>query len=343
MTEIRMTVLAGGDAPPPLAIAAPRPWNQPEPPVRSLARILVSDDNPGIRQIYQMLLPRHGFEVISVPGGDGDKTLELCQALIPDLVITDVNKPGLSGYAVCQAIRKDPRTAHIPVLFVTAMDEWLERRRGRAVGADDYIVKPFLFEGLLYRLAMLLALARDAQERLVTLTLRMPNFEHYHPVTGMPGPQALARALPRLTSGSAWAALTFEISGFDLLLRAYGRLAADDLLLRLASILRAALAWQSDDLLLAHPGYDWRLTVVGPARLLDGLGSQVAARFAAELQRRLAPADLAFGKLTFTDSRGQIQHAPLPRLTIRRLDAGIGSLTSLRALWDALDHADLLR
>ncbi len=314
--------------------------SQPEPLQRMLARILVSDDNPEIQQIYTILLPRHGFEVITAPGGDGRATVALCQQQLPDLVITDVNKPGMNGYQVCQAIRSDPRTAHIPVLFVTAMDEWLERRQGRSVGADDYIIKPFLFEGLLYRLVMLLALARDAQERLVTLTMALPDFEHHHPVTGLPGPQALSRLLPQLTAGDDWAALTFEINGFDLLLRSFGRTVADDLLLRMVIMLRAALAAPaSNAVAMAHPGYDWRITLIGPAAQLESVEAVVFTRFLPELQQQLATLDVARGWITYTDTEGQFRQAPRPHIVVKRLDASIGPLNDLRALWNALDRA----
>lgn len=312
-------------------------------PERSLARILVSDDSPDIQRIYTLLLPQHGFEVIEAPGGLGQPTVALCRELLPDLVITDVNKPDMSGYDVCHAIRSDPRTAHIPLLFVSAMDELLDRKRGRAVGADDYIVKPFLFEGLIYRLVTLLVLARDARERLVTLTLGIRDFEHCHPVTGIPGPQSLARALPRLTRGTAWAALTFQIIGFEPLLRVYDRTVADDLLLKLAILLRRCLSRAGNrEVFMAHPCYGWHITVIGTPATLDGLYREVRGHFATTVWRQLRPVDRERGYLVYTTPRGQEQRAPLPTLIARRIDWRSGPLNDLRALWDALDQAPLM-
>jgi CheY-like chemotaxis protein len=305
--------------------------------LRPLARILVSDDSASIQQIYNLLLPRYGFEVIATPGGDGLKTLALCREHTPDLVITDVNKPGLNGYQLCQTIRSDPRTAHIPFLFVTAMDDCPERRLGCVAGVDDYIVKPFLFESLLYRMVLLLMLPRDEQEQLVSLTLGIPGFEHYHPVTEIAGPQALARALPCITSRTDWAALTFTIAGFDVLTRAYGRSVANDLLMRLASLVRIAVGGRDGEVVIAHPGYDWRITVVGPALCLDGLDTMVRTRLLTDLMYQLAPQDRANGYMTYSDNQGQIHQAPLPKLYIKRLDSRHGPLYRVRDLWEALD------
>lgn len=294
----------------------------PDKSTRALARILVSDDNPGIQQIYTYILPRHGFEVVTTPGGNGYATVELCHEYQPDLVITDINKPGLNGHQIVQVMHASNDIAHIPVLLVTAMDEWLERRRGYVLDADDYIVKPFLFESLLYRVVTLLGLNREAQERMVALTLGVHGIEYHHPVTGMPGPHALARALPDLSADPSWAMLTFGINGFERVIRARGRMAADDLLLRLTLIIRAALGGEAADVTMAHPGYDTRISVLGPAATLENLATRVHERFTKELQRR-------FGEGTST---------LLPQLRIHRLDAASGPIHDLRGLWNAMDR-----
>lgn len=309
------------------------------PPASTLARILVSDDSTDIQRIYTLLLPQNGFEVSVAPGGLGHATVELCRAAPPDLVITDVNKPDISGYDVCYAIRSDPRTAHIPLLFVTAMDEALDRKRGRRVGADDYIVKPFLFEGLLYRLVTLLSIAHGPKERMVSLNVRIPDFAHHHPLTSLAGPQALSRMLPRLTQGFAWAVLTFTIDGFDLLLRTYDRHCADTLLLRLARQLEKAVQQRSKQgVFIAHPSYGWHLTLVGPAQVLNGLYQEMQTYFAAEVRQRLRPDDRQRGYLRYTDLLGQERQGPLPSLRAQWIDEAYGQLPNLRALWDALDH-----
>lgn len=304
-----------------------------------LARILVSDDTPAIEQIYTHLLPRHGFEVIAVPDGSGAHTVELTQRYLPDLVITDVNKPGLNGYAVCAAIRNSPRTAHIPVVVVTAMDEWLDRRHSINAGVTDHIVKPIAFEQLLYRLAVLLPLTRHEQARLIDLTLRIPGAEFYHPITGIIGPQALARALPELTTASEWAALTFSVSHLAQLARFQGRILADDLLLRLAVTLRAAIdAVDKDSVFLAHTDYDWRISLFGSPTSLDQVVDLVRHRFTSLVQRRLQPADLARGYLRYRTADAVEHQVPIPALHVQRLDNRNGPLANLLSFWERLDY-----
>ena len=316
------------------------PSVHPGPPI---ARVLISDDSPDIQRIYSMLLPHHGFEVIATPGGLGQATIQLCRQYVPDLVITDVNKPDLSGYDVCQAIRSDPRTAHIPLLFVTAMDEMLDRRRGRAVGADDYIVKPFLAEGLLYRLVTLLALARDGRNRPVTLMHTIPGLAHQHPLTSLPGPQVLAQMLPHLTQGTDWVALVVHVHGFELLLRVYGRPVAESLLLRLVRQLRQVVHERHNpDMFLAHPGYGWHIALIGTGQTLEGLHHLLQHYFASEVQKILRLADRVRGYLVYTDLSGHEQQGAFPTLMAQKFDAQHGPVPNLQAFWDVLDQSPWL-
>lgn len=313
------------------------PSTQPGPPI---ARVLVSDDSPDIQRMYTMLLPHHGFDVIAVPGGQGQETILLCDQYMPDLVITDINKPDLSGYDVCQAIRSNPRTAHIPLLFVTAMDEMLDRRQGRAVGADDYIVKPFLIEGLLYRLVTLLALARDRSNRPITLMHTLPGLAHQHPLTGLPGPQVLAQMLPRLTQGTDWMALVVHVQGFELLLRIYGRPVAEALLLRLSFQIRQILRERHTlDIFLAHPGYGWQIALIGTAQTLKGLPQLFQRYFAGEVQKILRLADRVRGDLVYTDMSGYEQPGAFPTLVAQTFDARHGPVLTLQTFWDLLDQS----
>ena len=104
------------------------------------ARILIVDDMPAnirilkelLKDDYRIAAARSGFEALSVILGDE----------LPDLVLLDVMMPGMDGYEVCARMKADPRTAGIPVLFVTAMGEAEDEERGLRAGGVDYIVKP---------------------------------------------------------------------------------------------------------------------------------------------------------------------------------------------------------
>ena len=227
---------------------------------RPLARVLVSDDDPDIRQIYATLLLQHGFAYLGASAGDGPATLALALRARPHLLITDVNKPGLDGHALRDALRADPRTAKIPVLTVTAMEPWSAPRRAAPSPLDDYFLKPFSFEALLYRVVALLPLDAAGHDGLVERAQRLPCYEHFHPVTGLPCLHTLANRLPEATAAPGWAALSVELAAFPRLVRGLGRPAADGLLARLGGIVRGAAGPQ---LLAAHPGFDARIALVG--------------------------------------------------------------------------------
>ncbi|MEW6548316.1 MAG: response regulator transcription factor [Spirochaetota bacterium] len=118
----------------------------------SKARILVIDDDQMIRNSLMRILNYEGFEVFQAE--DGEKGLGLQLKESPDLVILDVAMPGMSGIDVCRRIKL--RSPAIPVLFLSAKDEIADRVAGLENGGDDYLIKPFAFEELLARIAVLL-------------------------------------------------------------------------------------------------------------------------------------------------------------------------------------------
>ncbi|MBI4202331.1 MAG: response regulator transcription factor [Chloroflexi bacterium] len=118
---------------------------------RTLTSILVIEDEPAIASALQIGLSYEGFRVEMA--GDGDGGLDLAQQRQPDLVILDVNLPGMDGWEVCRRIRS---YSSVPIIFLTVRDEVSDRVRGLNLGADDYIVKPFNFQELLARVRAVL-------------------------------------------------------------------------------------------------------------------------------------------------------------------------------------------
>lgn len=101
--------------------------------------ILVVDDAPTNLTLLAGLLDKtYRVKLAS----SGPKALELAQRSPPDLVLLDLMMPGMDGYEVCQRLKQDPRTSHIPVIFLTAMQEPEDETRGFEVGGADYIHKP---------------------------------------------------------------------------------------------------------------------------------------------------------------------------------------------------------
>jgi class 3 adenylate cyclase len=103
--------------------------------------ILVVDDNPDNRQLLKDIVASMGHTPI--PATDGEETLKLAAEHLPDLVILDVNMPGMNGFEVLNHLKADNKTSHIPVLMLTALNAAEHRVQGLEIGADDYLTKPF--------------------------------------------------------------------------------------------------------------------------------------------------------------------------------------------------------
>jgi CheY-like chemotaxis protein len=104
-------------------------------------RILSIDDDPEIRGLISGVLARAGWEVVTA--ADGPSGLRAAREQCPDLILLDIMMPGMNGYAVCDDLQIDPRTSHIPVVFLTALDDPRDRARALSLGGTDYLVKPF--------------------------------------------------------------------------------------------------------------------------------------------------------------------------------------------------------
>ncbi len=103
--------------------------------------VLVVDDEPNIVLSLEFIMKQAGFEVRVAR--DGDEALGAIEASPPDLVLLDVMMPKRDGYDVCQTIRANPAWKDIRIIMLTAKGRDIEREKGMALGADDYITKPF--------------------------------------------------------------------------------------------------------------------------------------------------------------------------------------------------------
>ncbi len=106
-----------------------------------MVSVVVVDDNLSVLKAVEVILQTAGFEVQIAH--DGNEGLELIKSHIPDVVICDIEMPKLNGHQVLRALRHDPATADIPMIFLTAYSERSDVRTGMELGADDYITKPF--------------------------------------------------------------------------------------------------------------------------------------------------------------------------------------------------------
>lgn len=123
-------------------------------------RVVIIEDERDVARLLEFNLRSAGFEVVSA--GTGAEGLAAVQANVPDVVILDLMLPDASGYDICKQLRSDPKVGDVGVLMLTAKGEAEDRILGLEVGADDYVVKPFVVREVVLRVT---ALANRLAER----------------------------------------------------------------------------------------------------------------------------------------------------------------------------------
>jgi len=131
-----------------------------------MKHIFVIDDEQNIRDLIKKYLEKDGYQVTTFP--DGLRVLNELQSLHPDLLVLDINMPGIDGLELCKEIRK---TSEIPIIFVSARDDEFDRIIGLEIGGDDYLSKPFSPRELVVRVKTILKrLSKaDAPQEILTL------------------------------------------------------------------------------------------------------------------------------------------------------------------------------
>ncbi|QQP87633.1 response regulator [Skermanella sp. TT6] len=103
--------------------------------------ILIADDEPSILLSLKFLLQKAGFEVRLAK--NGEEVIQALEQSVPDLILLDAMMPKRDGFDVCQTIRANPDWQRLPVIMLTAKSRDVERQKGMALGATDYVTKPF--------------------------------------------------------------------------------------------------------------------------------------------------------------------------------------------------------
>jgi DNA-binding response OmpR family regulator len=148
-----------------------RPTHYHVEPVTPQWRVLIADDDPYIRQMLELALSEDGYGVMSAI--DGHELVRLAQDHPPSLILVDLAMPRMDGYEAIRQLRNDTRTAHVPMLILTARTGAKDVVTGFETGADDFIAKPFDITELLARVKS--HLRRSAQRPVL------------NPLTGLPG------------------------------------------------------------------------------------------------------------------------------------------------------------
>lgn len=146
---------------PPAQAAAPAQAMAAAPVLQRGTRVLYVDDNPGnLKLMTELLAHRPGLEVLTAP--TASLGLDIAQAHPPQLILLDLQLPGIDGYAALRLLRRHPRLQHVPVVAVTSLAYPKDVERGLAMGFADYITKPIDVNRLLAAVDRLVAAPPDA-------------------------------------------------------------------------------------------------------------------------------------------------------------------------------------
>ena len=151
------------------------------------ARILVVDDIPANVKLLEARLLAEYFDVLTAE--NGFRALEIVDSTHVDIILLDVMMPGIDGFEVCERLKSNPRTAHIPVVMVTALDQPADRVRGLKAGADDFLTKPVNDLQLVSRVKSLVRLKTLSDElRIRAETARTIGVDDMLKLDGLEGP-----------------------------------------------------------------------------------------------------------------------------------------------------------
>ncbi len=118
-------------------------------------RVLVVDDEPNIVLSLEFLMKREGYSVSTA--ADGEAALNAVEDNPPHLILLDINMPKRNGFDVCQKIRANPKYEDVKIIMLTAKGRDVDQEKGLALGADDYVTKPFSTQDVVAKVAELLS------------------------------------------------------------------------------------------------------------------------------------------------------------------------------------------
>jgi diguanylate cyclase (GGDEF)-like protein len=263
--------------------------------------VLIADDDPYIRQLLELSLADDGYEVLSAV--DGHELVRMAQDHTPNLILVDLAMPRMDGYEAIRQMRNDTRTAHIPMLILTARSETKDVITGFETGADDYIAKPFDVTELLARVRS--HLRRSTQRPVL------------NPLTGLPGGMLLSQTLRhRLTRNEPLALLYADLDNFKAFNDIYGFSRGDQAILFVASLIQRVMAAHGNPSdFIGHIGGDDFAILTTPEQV-DQICQVLIDTFDEEVQDLYNPEDRQRGYISGADRYGILRRFNLMSISI---------------------------
>lgn len=262
--------------------------------------ILVVEDDPAIGRLLRATLEAEGYTTVVAPSGE--EGINYAMREVPQLLILDIMLPGIDGFAVIDQLRGHAKTAHIPVVMLTAIHNPDTKMRAFASEVDDYLTKPFNTDELIARIRTQL---RHVRESLL------------NPLTGLPSGLRIERAIEhQIASTTLWSILYLDLDNFKAYNDVYGFLRGNDLIRLLARVVTESVRDEGNLTdFVGHIGGDDFVVISTPERV-DSLCRTLIARWEEESVAYYAPEDQQRGAFIATDRQGQRQEYPLVGVSI---------------------------
>ena len=263
--------------------------------------LLVVDDDPFIARLLEIELKAAGYDVRVA--SDGEQALTAAQERPPQLVLADVMMPNMDGFELTRRLRQDPRTATVSVIMLTARGLSADKLEGFAIGADDYIVKPFDTPELLARIRGVLNRASDKRS--------------LSPMTGLAGNVAIEDEIEGLVSrAEPFAVLYVDLDRFKAYNDRYGFLRGDEAIRETGRVIGEAVTQVTGaETFVGHAGGDDFVVVVPPEQATDA-AQKIIQSFDEMVPTLYDLDDRTNGYIEVTNRRGDLQRFPLITLSI---------------------------
>jgi CheY-like chemotaxis protein len=263
--------------------------------------LLIVEDDVDTANLLQMYFTGSGYAAQVV--GRGPDALSVARHRLPDLILLDINLPGMSGLEVCTALRAAPRTAYVPVIFISERNSQADRIAGLSAGAHDFVAKPFDLEEL--RLRVQAAINRAERDHLTD------------PRTGLPTGRLVDEQIRRVRGQTGWHTLECHLEAFRPFVDLNGFAAGDDVLKFAAALLREAVeANGSPEDFIGHPANDTFIVLTAAADVA-GLVQTLQTRFNEDVKAHYSFMDAEQGYITIRGNDGQLTQAPLMTLSVK--------------------------
>lgn len=266
-------------------------------------KILLIDDELEKLELTVMNLTTGGFKVLTAVNGLSG--IEVARKEIPDLILLDINMPGMDGIETCRILKRDPETRGIPVVMLTCNEDLDFKLEGLGLGADDYLIKGKIDY-------------RELSARVKAIIQRTRELRGCSPLTGLPGNASIDDEIARRLRDpiKPWAVVYADLDNFKAFNDTYGFALGDDVIRLVANtMVRAIQEYGSAEDFVGHIGGDDLIFITTPDRV-EEICSAVIADFDRAIVRFFSPEDQSRGYFVGQDREGHTRQFKFVTVTL---------------------------